>query len=289
MRHLDTDALAAFVAVIDHGGFTAAGEHIGKTQAAVSLMISRLEDRLGKRLVERSRRGVSLTRAGELLIGYARRIRELEDEALFALGESEATRIRVGMPDDYLESIGSLLLRDYPLRQADAQVEVICDFSYRLEQMLQDGTLDMAIISREKDRPIGVLLKREALLWCTHPDRRPELLSPLPLVLFPEGCRARPKAIAALDRAGCQWRIVCTSSHIQGVQAAIRMGEALTVLPATAVPADWRILGPEEGLPALASQELALVMPSGARLAVRRLAHFIEQQFDADSCQAAIA
>ena len=290
MRHLDTDALAAFVAVIDHGGFTAAAEHIGKTQAAVSLMLSRLEDRLGKRLIERSRRGVSLTQAGELLIGYARRIRDLEDEALFALGDEKTTRIRVGMPDDYLESIGSLLLCDGSQGQGNAQVEVICDFSYRLEQMLQDGTLDMAIISRETGRSSGVLLKQEQLHWCTHVSRHPERLAPLPLVLFPEGCRARPKAIAALDHAGLPWRIVCTSSHLQGVKAAIQMGEALTLLPATAIPHDWRILGAADGLPELETLDIALLIPSGARLAVRRLAHFLEQQFAASALpEAAIA
>lgn len=279
MRHLDTDALAAFVAVIDHGGFTAAGEQISKTQAAVSLMISRLEDRLGKKLIERSRRGVSLTQAGELLIGYARRIRQLEDEALYALGAAEATRIRVGMPDDYLESIGTLLLRDYPLQQAGTQVEVICDFSFRLEQMLQDGTLDMAIVTRGRDSSIGVLLKREPLCWCAHPQHRPENIAPLPLVLFSEGCRTRPKALNALDQAGRDWRIVCTSSHLQGVQAAIRMGEVLTLLPQAAVPEGWRILGMEQGLPVLEPQEIALLTPSGARLAVRRLAHFVETHF----------
>lgn len=43
MRHLDSDALAALVAVADFGSFTAAAEHLGKTQAAVSMSVARLE------------------------------------------------------------------------------------------------------------------------------------------------------------------------------------------------------------------------------------------------------
>src|SRR5262249_33017585 len=85
MRHFDTDSLETLVTIIDRGGFTAAGDSLGKTQAAVSVIVSRMEQRIGKRLLERSRRGVSATPAGEILIGYARRILSLEDEALASI------------------------------------------------------------------------------------------------------------------------------------------------------------------------------------------------------------
>jgi len=78
MRHLNSDALATFIAVVDCGGFTAAADALGKTQAAVSIIVQRLEERVGKRLIDRLRRGVSLIVAGEILISYARRLRRLD-------------------------------------------------------------------------------------------------------------------------------------------------------------------------------------------------------------------
>ena len=49
MRHFDSDSLETLVAIVDSGGFTAAGQALGKTQAAVSVIISRMEARIGKR------------------------------------------------------------------------------------------------------------------------------------------------------------------------------------------------------------------------------------------------
>jgi len=280
MRHLDTDALAAFVAVFDHGGFTAAGERIGKTQAAVSLMVGRLEARVGRKLLERSRKGVSLTEHGERLIGYARRIQILEDEALLALqGETEASRIRIGMPDDYLETIGCVLMQVFSTRHPHLQVEIICDFSNRLEALLADGSIDLAIVTRADDRDSGDLLRSEAQLWCAAPEFFPEKGGVLPLSLFAGTCRARPKILDALDKAGMPWRLVSSSSHLPGVLHPVRTGQALTVLPASVVPHGWRILGEAEHLPLLPSLDLALMVPENALLSARRLAQCVREHF----------
>lgn len=85
MRHFDSEALAAFAAVADLGSFTAAAEQLRKTQAAVSISIARFEDRIGKRLFDRSKRGVTLTVTGERLLTYARRIHAIEAEALSSI------------------------------------------------------------------------------------------------------------------------------------------------------------------------------------------------------------
>src|SRR3546814_14838899 len=79
---LDLDALRAFIARADTGGFTAAGETLGRTQAAMSIKIKKLEEMLGRRIFERTSRSLKLTRDGEMLLGYARRLRELNDEAV---------------------------------------------------------------------------------------------------------------------------------------------------------------------------------------------------------------
>ncbi|ELQ10108.1 LysR family transcriptional regulator [Pseudomonas syringae BRIP39023] len=283
MRHLDTDCLAAFVAVIDCGGFTNAGERIGKTQAAVSLMLGRLEARVGRKLLERSRRGVTLTEHGERLIGYARRIQMLEDEALAALDcGQEAARVRIGMPDDYLESLGCELMQAFALRHPHLQVEIICDFSSRLEAMITEGSIDLAIITRANAKVQGELLRCEPMLWCAAPGHFPEQQKVVPLSLFTDSCRARPQIIEALDLLGTPWRVVSSSSHLPGVMHSVRLGTSVTVLPASVVPSGWRILHCEQ-LPELPSIELELVVPEHALLNTRRLAHFVRDCFKAES------
>ncbi|HZH46839.1 MAG TPA: LysR family transcriptional regulator, partial [Roseococcus sp.] len=79
---LDLDLLRGFVAVAERGGFTAAGAALGLTQSAVSLKVKRLEDLLGKPVFTRAPRRVDLTREGETLLSYARRMLALNDEAV---------------------------------------------------------------------------------------------------------------------------------------------------------------------------------------------------------------
>lgn len=280
MRHLDSETLAAFVAVVDTGSFTAAAQRLAKTQAAVSIAITRFEERLGRRLFERLPRGVKLTEAGETLVGYARRILALEDEAFAALWPEEtAGRLRVGMPDDYLGVFGPDLITRFAAENPRIRVEILCDFSVRLEQMVARGELDLAIVTRADEQPVGEFLRREPLVWCAAEGHFPERVDPLPLVLFPENCRARPHILAALDRAGRGWRIAWTSSHLPSVEAAVGLGVGLTALPASVVPPAFRRLGAADRVPEIAPLELAVVTSEFAGPAVRRLRTFVRERF----------
>jgi DNA-binding transcriptional LysR family regulator len=280
MHHFDIDALAAVVAVADRASFTAAAAELNKSQAAVSFIVARLEERVGDRLFQRSRRGVTLTPAGERLTGYARRILALESEALVAvLGTSPDGRIRLGVPDDYLDRFVAQPVERFMATHPRVHVEVFCDFSRKLEAMLEERQLDLAIITRDAARPRGELLRQEQQFWCAAPDQQPELGDPLPLALFPELCRARPQILQALDRAGRRWRLAYTCSHLQGICGAVARGVALTVLPASSIPASLRRLGPESGLPALPRLELALLAREEACPVTRRLADSMRQSF----------
>src|SRR5688500_11296172 len=97
---LDSDLLRCFVAVADARGFTAAGELIGLTQSGISVRIRNLEDRLGRRLFDRTSRQVNLTEDGELLLSYARRMVDLNDEAIGRLtGGQTQGPLRIGLAD----------------------------------------------------------------------------------------------------------------------------------------------------------------------------------------------
>ncbi|MBF2717296.1 MULTISPECIES: LysR family transcriptional regulator [Rhizobium/Agrobacterium group] len=280
MRNLDSDALASFVAVAETGSFTAAAERLGRTQAAVSMAIGKWEERLDLRLFDRGHRRVTLTPIGERLLGYARRIRAIEDEALATLLEGRnESRVRLGMPDDYLTLFGTALMQRFAPQHPKVNLDLQYDFSHHLEGMVESRELDIAIITQSPAEPKGELIRLERQVWCAAPNRYPEHSSTVQLALFPDGCRSRPQVLAALDRADRRWRIVYSSSDIAGIQLAVHSGDLLTVLPETAVPANWRKLGIDDGLPELPILRLAMVLPQQPRLPVRQLATFLRAEF----------
>ena len=79
---LGLDLLRSFVQVAEQGGFTAAGQVLGLVLSAVSLKIKRLEDLVRRPVFRRTSRRVALTREGETLLVYARRMLALNDEAV---------------------------------------------------------------------------------------------------------------------------------------------------------------------------------------------------------------
>lgn len=280
MGHLDIDTISTFLAIVDTGSFTQAGRRVGRTQAAVSAAIARLEDRLGQRLLNRTARTISLTPAGNLFVGYARGLVALEEEALAALGgTSGASHVRIGMPDDYIGLFGNAAMREFAARNRNVSIEVVCEFSHDLEGLVARGDIDLAIVTRRERDTQGELIKRERQIWCAAADAYPERGEELPLALFPENCRARPRILKALDEAGRRYRIVWVSSHMQSVQSAVMTGFAVTALPQSALTFEHRVLTQADGVPDLPELELALISSPGIGVAGRRMATFFKSMF----------
>ena len=101
--NLEIDLLRTFAAVADTGSFTAAAELVARTQSAVSLQVKRLEEAVGQRVFERTSRSLALTAAGETLLGYARRILELNDESVRRIAEPPVEGvIRLGITEYFV-------------------------------------------------------------------------------------------------------------------------------------------------------------------------------------------
>jgi DNA-binding transcriptional LysR family regulator len=284
MHHLDIEGLATIVAIANRSSFSAAARELGKSQAAVSFIVMGLEERLQTRLFERSPRGVSPTAAGEVLLRYSRQILALESEAIERVsGRGVGGRVRLGMPDDYLDGPGGAAVDRFCAQFPAVHVDITCDFSLRLEAMVARGDLDLAIITRGGRDPGGEVLRREPQIWCAGFAGEPERIEPLPLVLFSEACRARPVILDALTRAGRPWRVTASCSHLHGVVSAVARGRAVTVLPESGVPPSLRRLGPDSGLPPLPPLDIALLLPAEAGVATRRLGHTLRDMFAAVS------
>jgi DNA-binding transcriptional LysR family regulator len=280
--HFDLAALGMLVAVAETGGFTAASARLGRTQSAISVRIQDLENQLGHKLLERSRRGVTPTDAGERLIAHARRLLAVEREALADLaGETPTGRLRIGVPDDYMDAYLRPLIARFAVEHPKVELEVHCDLSKRIEPALKAGDLDLAVVSQDPSRPMGEVLRREPMIWVAARGHRPELQETLPLALFSEGCRARSRVLGALNSAGKAYRLVFSCSHTSGVLSAVEGGFCVTAITESAVPPSLRRLGAIEGLPPLFELTVGLIMAPRPGLAAQRFADALREEMSA--------
>lgn len=269
--NLDTDLLRAFVAVADSASFTRAGERLGRTQAAVSQQVRRLEDTVGKRVFERDTHGVRMTRDGEVLLAYARRMLTLNDEVMALMHRSPTVAsVRIGTPDDYATMLLPDVLARFNAAYPEVMVEVICDNSPDLVAEIDKGRYDLALVTRKAGEAGGELVRQEPVSWVAPPQEpaspsgpspghRPvESLDPLPLALFPKGCVVRDLAVAALDGIGRDWRVAFTSKSVVAVHGAVMGGLGVTAMENCTIPPSLRRIGAAEGFPELPDIDIAL-------------------------------
>lgn len=267
----DFDLLRSFVAVVDQGGFTRAAVRLGRTQSAVSLQIKRLEDALGQQVIVRDRREIHLTTEGEILLPYARRLLETADEARVRLLEPDVGGVvRLGTPEDFatlhLPDVLSRFARAHP----QVSLEVNCDFTANLLDGFGKGLYDLVLCKREPQMNApgrgageGPSVWREPLVWAGSERLSLAPDAAVPLVLAPNPDIYRRRAVSALDAAGRHWRTVYTSPSLAGIQAAVRAGLGVTILPKEMVLPGLIMLGAEEGLPDLADTEIVLLRAPG--------------------------
>ncbi|HYD97913.1 MAG TPA: LysR substrate-binding domain-containing protein, partial [Alphaproteobacteria bacterium] len=149
--------------------------------------------------------------------------------------------------------------RSYPR----VHVEVMCQTSNALVGQLEQGNLDLAIVTRQPGLPKGELLRREGLVWASSDSHSVQAQDTVPLALWQPDCIFRRSALEALDRSGRPWRVTYTSESLAGLQAIVGAGLAVTVLIRDTVPAHFRILGEAEGFPPLPSVEIAMLRGRG--------------------------
>ncbi|HEX2553990.1 MAG TPA: LysR substrate-binding domain-containing protein [Microvirga sp.] len=260
MHLLDIDQLRTFVAIADTGSFTRAAEIVHKTQSAVSMQMKRLEERVGRTIFERDGRQSKLTEEGERLLDYARRIVRLNAECIASFDDKELTgRVRLGLPDDYADRYLPEILARFARSNPRAEVTVVCEPSPHLIDRVQNGDLDLAIITHVERRGPSEIVRAEQLLWVTSARHTVHEEAPVPLALGRPTCDWRQSATEALERADRPFRILYVSWHSTAVGAAVVAGLAVSVLPESAIRSGMRILGPSDGFPALPSCKIGLI------------------------------
>lgn len=280
----DLDLLRTFVTIVECGGFTRAAERLNRTQSTISLQIKRLEDGLGKRVFQREGRVFDLTTDGEVLLGYARRLLGMANEACAVLMEPDVGGVvRLGTPEDFATTHLPGVLWRFARAHPQVALEVRCDFTVNLLDGFARGDHDLVLCKQEPGNATaggaagdmaadgGIRVWRQPLVWASSgrlvmPDlQAPAPQTPVPLVLAPPPDLYRKRALDTLNAQGRPWRIVYTSASLAGIQAAVSAGLGITVLPRGMLAAGFQVMDAVHGLPDPADMEIVLHRHPAAR------------------------
>ena len=168
---MNTETLKTFVLLSEVKNYTQTANQLFVAQSTVTNRIQELELELGKQLIYRNHKGLTLTSEGLLFLDYARRILELMDSASESLAHlgSFPHSIRIGTTNTIYDCHLAPLINTY-LTQGN-QLSVTIGHSLPLIQMLQDKTIDLAFtyVPFSKNRVECRLFATDPLLLVTHP------------------------------------------------------------------------------------------------------------------------
>lgn len=258
MRALDIEAVQAFVLVADLNSFTRAAQAMDTTQSAVSLKIRRLEDGLGRRLLDRTPRLVRLSAEGAAFLGAARNLVAAHQSAFEAFAV-EHRRLAVGISHHIVGANLASLLKRMNATDPGLVIQLHVDTSRGVLGAFDAGTFDAAIVLRhDAKRRDGAVLFEEPFGWMAASDFHCQPGEPLRLATQAEPCSVRAMAVDALDAAGISWTEAFVGGGLATIGAAISAGLAVAALARRVAPADTVDIGPRLGLPPLPSRDVIL-------------------------------
>src|SRR5690348_4266742 len=266
LPNLDVAALRSLVAILHRGGLARAAERIGRSPSAISQQMRKLELQLGEPLFRKQGRRVVLTEAGERVHAYARRILELNDEAVHAVrGAAVDGVVRFGLPGDFAESWLPAALGKFRKAYPAVRVDVLVERNGLLLERLDRGELDLVLAMNRGERADAERLATLPMTWI-GPAGTGEVVrsgTVLDLALYQPPCFFRQAGTAALDRAGIAWRPAFVTASLHSLWAGVAAGLGITVRTGAELPPVLMRLDERHGLPSLPGVDLCLHTASG--------------------------
>ena len=258
MRNLDMTTLRSFVAVSDHGGVTRAAAALNLTQSAVSMQLKRLEELLGIGLLDRSARRIALTGSGEQLLTYARRMVDMNDEAVGRLTDQVwEGEITLGVPHDIIYPVIPRVLKQFNAAFPRVKVHLNSCYSTGLIELFGRGEIDMILTTEVAVGPGGETLTEMPLRWFGGADGVAWKQRPL-RIAHCRNCLFRPIVIRALDAAGIAWEPAIESESDGAIEATVSADLAVTAVLDGTEPRYYEPIPHHGALPELGSQKINL-------------------------------
>lgn len=270
--NFDPTLLRAFVAVKETGGFTRAAQRLHLTQSAVSHQIRRLEEQVGRPLLYRTTRSLSLTEDGNDFAHYAEQILASLDALARRFQPSPVSGVvRFGVPETFMgERLPPLLsqfARAFPAVRLDVSVNTYLD----LRTMINAGELDLAVVLSEPGNESGeTVLRQTQFVWAAAETFEIARGASLPLAFAPAPCVNRQVGIAALNGTSIAWHVVFTSPSQEGIRTAVLAGLGATVQMCGDLKPGMEIVDGRYGLPPLPKADFTLIWSAGDKTPAAR-------------------
>ncbi|PIF74850.1 DNA-binding transcriptional LysR family regulator [Variovorax sp. 54] len=257
MQGFDLEQLRTLVAVADAGSLTAAAPRVYLSQSSVSEQIRKLEERAGQSLLTRSKAGVVPTEAGTRLLGHARRLLALSDEAFRDLrGETLQGELRLAVTDYFRPGDLTRLLGRLGERYPQVRLHVTILKSDALRAAYAHGDFDVGLAmniagANAAAAGSGAVLRRESLAWLGAAGLRVVRGEPVRLLALPDTCSLHQFTVALLRRRRVPYVLAHVASGVAGLQSALAAGLGVACLNESAIGDGIARLATPHGLPAL--------------------------------------
>jgi DNA-binding transcriptional LysR family regulator len=248
---VDLRRLEIFAKVAETGSFSRAGEALSLTQPTVSEHIRTLEEELGVQLLDRLGRGATPTRAGQLLLGYARRMLALGREARQAMDQFQGRllgELVVGgstIPGEYvLPALVGRFKRKYP----EISISLLIGGSQAVSAWIEESRVEAGVVGA---RPTGRHLQASPLMadelvvvmspdhpWAGRRTITLEALRAEPMILRERGSGSREALERALRGVNLDlraFRVVGEMGSTQAVKQGVRAGVGVSLVSRRAV------------------------------------------------------
>lgn len=257
--NFDIDCLRTFLLVADSLSFSRAADHVGRSQSTVSQQINKLEQQVGKSLLERRKgRVVELTSDGRKLLEYTRRILQLNDEAYASMSDDALSGfVHLGVPLDFFGRDFTTWLTAFKKRHPMVGLEVEANQSENLLKRSLRGEFDLAFFKQDTGAKHGTVALSEQLVWASGTNFVPDSSESVPLIVFPKGCAYRRCAIQVLEEQRREWHLTFVSPSFECLRSATIEGMGITVLARALVTPPLRVISHSLRLPQLPIIELA--------------------------------
>ncbi|MCJ2103512.1 LysR family transcriptional regulator [Methylobacterium sp. E-046] len=250
---LTREQIRTLLSVVEQGSFHSAAALLGVRQPAITQLVRRLEEKLGRRLFDRTPAGVHLTVDGEAVLIYARAMAKLgaDMSRQFSLPARHDTLLRIGIGEEFgrtaLPAVLALFARLHP----GFRFEAVCALpSQTLFKILDDGNLDVVVARQDPARRSGEIIWTAPTIWIARSDLALSRADPLPLVLPAAGV-LRDNVLTTLAAASRTWRIVFGGGSMAILEAAIQAGLGVSACTPRTKIAHVTPVDAKEGLPSL--------------------------------------
>ena len=269
----------AFVRTVELGSLTKAAESLGSTQSRISHILGDLESEYGFSLMRRSRSGIELTQAGQLLLPKMQMILQKERELSECIDEirsADAGTVRIGVFTSVAVHWLPGMIRAFQSAHPRAQLEMRSGDYHDVEQWLREGSVDLGFITLPGPAEVETIpLAEDPLVAILPKGHRLAALSQIPIEELGEDpfislLQSSAHDIhRAMDNAGIRPNIKYTTKDDYAILAMVEQGLGISIVPQLLIRGRSQNLEVRPLIPG-ASRTIALAIPQGEALPVVR-------------------